>query len=135
MVKKIILWFFITLGSVVILYLSFLYFSYTDEKITEGSGYGLKIGISKKEVYEIIFKKYGKDIERYGIYKRRYYDQKLKYIDRFPFSLSDFNYDDMAQYAGWGFYFDEIHWDYLFVEFKEGKLITIHRHRQYYEVP
>jgi hypothetical protein len=119
----------------VVLYIGFLYFPYFDEKITEGSGYGLKVGMSKKETYEILLKEYGEDVERYSIYKRRYYDQKLEFLDRHPYSLSNFNYDNLAQYDGWEIYFHEIAWDYLFVEFWKGKLITIHRHRQYYELP
>lgn len=135
MAKKIILGIFAFFGLVLILYLGFLYFSYIDESISAGNGYGLKIGMSKKETYENILKKYGKTIKRYAIYKRRYYDQKLEYIHRYSFSLSKFSYDDLAQYSGWEFYFHKIYWDYLFMEFKEGKLITIHRHRQYYELP
>ena len=136
MANKIFLRFFITLGTVVVLYIGFLYFSYLDEKITEGSGYGLEIGMSKKEVYEIILKEYGEDIERYRIYKRQYIsDPKLKYIGMYSFFKSDFNYDDLVQYDGWEIYFHEISWDYIFMEFWKGKLITIHRHRQYYELP
>jgi hypothetical protein len=123
MANKIFLRFFITLGTVVVLCIGFLYFSYLDEKITEGSGYGLEIGMSRE------------DIERYRIYKRQYIsDPKLKYIGMYSFFKSDFNYDDLAQYDGLQIYFHEIAWDYIFMEFWRGKLIAIHRHRQYYEL-
>ena len=53
MANKIFLRFFITLGTVVVLYIGFLYFSYLDEKIIEGSGYGLKMECPKRKCMKL----------------------------------------------------------------------------------
>lgn len=135
MVKKFIIRFFISIGAFLCLYIGFLYFSYMDKKITTGTGYGLKIGSSKKDAYDIIIKNYGENIWRYSIYKSRYQDQKKEYIDTFNFSLSQLGYEDLDEYTGWRFFLEESHWNYLYLEFQDGKLATIHRHRQYYELP
>ena len=129
MAKKIILRTLISFGAVLIIYIGFLFFSYLDESIREGKGYGFKIGIPKKEAYEVIIKKYGEDILRYRVF------QEKKFIDEHPFDLRRISYEDLAKYSGWKFYFHEIAWDYILLEFQKDKLVSIRRHRQYYEFP
>ena len=129
MVKKIILRTLIFFGSILIIYIGFLYFSYFDESINEGKGYGFKIGIPKKEAYEVIIKKYGEDFIRYRVY------QEKKVVNEHSFDLRRISYDDLSKYSGWKFYFHEIASDFILLEFERDKLVAIHRHRQYYELP
>ena len=129
MVKKIIFRTLVFFGSVLIVYIGFLYFSYFHETINLGEGYGFKIGISKKEAYEIVVKKYSEDIVKYQVLDRK------KFIDEQPFAHPGMNLNKIIKYTGWIFYFHETYWDYIHLEFERDKLVAIHRHRQYYELP
>ena len=129
MIKKYFLGFIGFIGISLLLYIGFLYFTYLDEKITTGSGYGFQIGSTKKEVFDQILNMYENDIERYRIYKNQEYENE------FLFSPQKKDFVNLENYNEWKFYFDKIHWDFIFFEFQNDKLILIHRHRQFYELP
>lgn len=129
MVEKVIFRTLIFFGSIIIIYIGFLYFSYLNEIIRLGEGYDFKIGISKKEAYKIVVKEYGEDIVKYRIFNGR------KFIDEQPFVLSEMNLDKIIKYPDWRFYFQENASNYIHLEFERGYLSAIYRHRQYFELP
>ena len=129
MIEKVFFRTLIFFGLIIIIYIGFLYFSKLDESIRSGKGYGFEIGMSKKEAYEVIIKKYGEDFVRYRIY------QGKDYKGTHSFDLSRISYDNLNKYSEWELYFHKVSWNYISLEFHKNELVAIHRFRQYYELP
>lgn len=109
-------------------------------EIKLGSAYGFSIGDSKKMVYGVASKEFKGDISRVGLYKNvkpylttgEYWNEK-NFKHKFLFSKGGLV--KLSGYNSWRFYFHENVWDFIELEFHEGSLSIIHRHRQYFELP
>lgn len=110
-------------------YSAFLYVTYINDTVEEGSGYGFTIGQTKEEAYLAARKYYGDVFILHPI-------DKGGYGPHVEFSFSDEEYGLIKDRNRWDFYFSE---DSFFnavkLKFRENRLFYIHRHRKYFEVP
>lgn len=110
------------------IYVAYMWATYIDETVETGSAYGLSIGMSKRSVLEAL--------------QRQYADKKI-FIE-YPIGrgvhgpLDDFRFreEDIKKVEDnmiWKFYFGER--DRITLRFEQERLVSIHRHRQYFEFP
>lgn len=133
---------FLILAS--LLWIAYLRITYIDHEITDGEGYGFRIGMSKKEVYEAIPKyltSLGKAPEIYFIKYELSEDlaqivgdlagSELLIQSRFlPNGFATLsNTDD------WRIYFEIGYMDSISFKFCSELLCKIVRHRQEFEIP
>lgn len=112
-------------------YFTFMYVTYIDETVVEGSGYGFTIGQSKEEVYEAAARQYA-DIEVQIMHPLR----QGEYGPLIGFSFSEEEYHVLRERARWDIYLSKERLsDLVTLEFKEDKLVSIYRHRKYFELP
>lgn len=125
--KKFGFWICASIAVLIAAYALFMWVSYIDESITEGSGYGFNIGSTKKEVLAIAEDLYrDKQISPgFNIYDRDDPRNKPLNLNKDAYLL--FDRDE------WRFYFG--HRNSIAFYFNNNSLIEIYRHRQYFEFP
>ena len=111
-------------------YFVYLKATYIDDTVLAGEAYGFKIGDTQEETYfrtknafdsQAVFILFPLDKNGYGPHK------ELKFTDE------EFNI--LREREKWEFFFDDGFFDSLKLTFKNGKLTSIHRHRQKFELP
>lgn len=112
--------------------IAFLAATYIDDTKSSGSAYGYTIGSSKPQTLEAI------------LHQRDRHPSIAVYVsygpragDSFTLGSSDMNLDKLAPHDQWdvllrgpGEYFDSVR-----LTFRDGRLVGIYRHRQYFELP
>lgn len=118
----------VTIGG----YIAYLVATYIDKTVTSGSAYGFNIGSSKIQAIESIQRQRASDP---GI--ALYVDYGPRAGDTFTLSASDVEPEKLDSHDQWtvlpdgpGKFFNTIR-----LTFREGHLVEIHRHRQYFELP
>lgn len=134
----------IGLVIVILAYPFYLWVTYINETVTTGSGFGFQIGDTKKEVYNklnvALREASGKNEEVFIQIKSN------SQVAKFLATESDFYvmikplFHDIGFYEFekndlWQFYIGGSYFNTLKLEFCEGKLCRIHRHRKYFELP
>jgi hypothetical protein len=118
---------------------AYFYFTFIDENITQGSGYGFSIGEDKRTVFNDISKIYNKEIVRIAVFadgdivfpKGHLWNNSTS-NRKVTFSKQEFQ--EISQFDHWRLHFNEYFYsDYLDFQFQEGKLVSIHRFRLYLE--
>lgn len=114
----------------------YCWLTYIDDTVTEGSAYGFTINETKEEVYQKarevfsdkpVYILYPLNSRNWGPHLRYYFTPEEYYM--------------LANQDFWRLYFrsdkDKYHSysDSLKLKFKDNKLIRIHRHRQFFELP
>lgn len=112
--------------------IAYLSATYIDETEASGSAYGFTIGSSKPQTIEAILRQRHRhpSIAVYVSYGP-------KAGDTFTLGSSDMNLDRLGPHDQWdvllrgpGEYFDSVR-----LMFRDGRLVEIYRHRQYFELP
>jgi len=111
-------------------FVAYYVLTYIDDTITQGEGYGFTIGSSKLEAYTNA----GKTFTNMKVYVPNPIDEQ-GYGPHFLFTFSKSRYDIIANRNRWEFFFSDNYSDFLRLEFQDGKLAEIYRHRQYFELP
>ena len=119
-------------AALISIYIIFLWATYIDNTIVSGSKYGFTIGDDKREVYEGI-RKQGKSYPNLYFYIRtgeRAGDSIEAHVDSVLL-------ETIKDYESWGIQYDGKHeyFNVLKFKFNGSKLIEIHRHRKYFELP
>lgn len=122
---------FLSVPILIVLYLAFLWLTYIDESIYEGSGYGFVVGESKQQVYERIRMQHEK--RPYIVLMVIDSDGKPIFLE--PFEPSPENFTKIEQYDHWEFYlkFKTSNYDSITFWFHRNELERIHRHRKYFD--
>lgn len=111
-------------------YFGYFYFTYIHDTVTKGEGYGFVIGENKSEVFQrakILFENEDIYYRPEQINKKGFLRVKMKFTKENQKEFSNFNL--------WKFYFGDQHIDHIDFKFENEKLVEIHRHRQYFELP
>ncbi|MCK5707228.1 MAG: hypothetical protein KAI43_06195 [Candidatus Aureabacteria bacterium] len=111
-------------------YVGYLTFTYIDDTVITGEKYGFKIGESK----EVVFQKARELYKDQTVYVLHPLDQN----NHGPHKQIGFNekeYPLLSERDEWRIYYDEKYFNSIRLKFKEGKLVEIHRHRKYFELP
>jgi hypothetical protein len=120
------------LVSILALYVAFLWITYIDNTTTSGSKYGFTIGTSKEEVYDQIILQQQPYPDLY-FYVRTGKQSK----DLIEAPVKSVPLARIKNYERWELQFDGKHeyFNVLKLTFVENRLIEIHRHRKYFELP
>ena len=130
---------------VVTAYISYLWLTYIDDTVVEGSAYGFQIGDSKLATYEKAIEALY-DLSSTG-YTAPYID--LKVSKELESSLStrtdhtllvqtllhDVGYEKFSNLDTWEFYIDGSYFNAIKLKFCKESLCEIYRHRKYFELP
>ncbi len=113
-------------------YALFLWLSYLDETLTQGSGYGFHIGTSPTEVYRdmLELQERNPNLKIYLVTGEQAGDNATLTISKASFDAALNAKYWMLLLDGDGEFFNVIR-----LSIAENKLISIHRHRQYFELP
>jgi hypothetical protein len=118
--------------SILVLYVTFLWITYIDNTTSSGSKYGFTIGANKEEVYDqiILQQQSYPDLYFYvrsGKQSKDFIEAPVKSV---PLAR-------IKNFERWGLQFDGKHeyFNVLELTFTENRLIEIHRHRKYFELP
>lgn len=112
-------------------YAAFLWGTYLDETVVSGTAHGFAIGATKQEAFEaagnlgghpraVIYVSYGK---RAG--------------DHFTIAPAQAKTDQLQAHDQWDVLLDgpDSYFNSVRLTFRDGKLVEIHRHRKYLELP
>ena len=125
-------------------YAGYYWYTYIDETITEGQGYGFVIGESKAEAYK---KAPGALIRLEGENTSVYIEVKVDadsaellatradYPLMVPAKLDDVGYPLFELQDLWEFFIDGSYYNNLKLKFCDEMLCEIHRHRKNFEIP
>ena len=113
-------------------YVAFLAATYVDETATSGTAYGFSIGSSKGQALAAVLRQQDKhpSVATYVKYGRRA-------GDNFTLSSSEMNLGTLGQHDRWDVLLDgpgEFS-NSVRLTFHDDRLVEIHRHRQYFELP
>lgn len=132
------------LTGLLLLYPIYFWFTYIDETVTSGEKYGLIIGSSKLDVYNALPKALGV-IKRHGdsvfIQIKVSNDTAVDLATKSDFNVlvesrfHDIGFTSFEKLDAWAFYVNASYFNSLKLQFCDGKLCKIHRHRQYFELP
>ena len=111
---------------------AYYYFTYINENITQGSGYGFSIGKDKRTVFNGVSKDYSKKILGMAVLADGDFvlpkDDTSTLYRKITFTEQEFQ--EISQFDHWRLFFDENYTgDYLEFQFQEGRLVTIHRYK------
>jgi hypothetical protein len=136
----------LVIGLVIIIlaYPIYLWATYINDTVTSGSGYAFKIGDTKKEVYDRLDVAFGELAgNKQGVFIQIKSNSEME-----KFLATESGFDVMisplfhnvgfVQFEKkdlWQFYIGASYFNTLKLEFCDGKLCRIHRHRQYFELP
>jgi hypothetical protein len=130
--------------TIILIYPAYLWVTYIDESITDGTAYGFKIGTDKETVYKslpLLLNKLKGNQESVFI--------QIKSTDEFAQALAtkpdfdvmieplfhDVKYALFTKNETWSFYINASFFNSITLKFCENKLCEIRRHRKYFELP
>ncbi|WP_254777896.1 hypothetical protein [Colwellia chukchiensis] len=134
----------VTVAILLLAYPAYLWITYINETITTGSGYGFNIGDTKKEAYSKLNTALkdlgGKNGSAFVQVKSNSQMAKFVATDTdFDVMIKplfhDVGYEQFEKQELWQFYVDASFFNTLKLEFCNGKLCRIHRHRKFFELP
>lgn len=129
-ILKIIVGFILAFSIFITILVGYLYFTYIDEIIVEGTAYGFTIQENKREVFLKAKKLFNDKTIFYGGYETLSRARNSRKILIF----SDSDYKHLLNYDIWYFAYDNSFRDSINLKFDtKDKLVEIHRHRQYFE--
>ena len=127
---------------VIVLAIGYLWITYTSITITEGSAYGVSIGMNKEDVYKEA-RKYivSNASDRSVLFTELNVssdDRTLdlvsgKYLLQFYYIPA--NYPHFEKQDKWTFFLEKNRTNSITFSFCDRKLCEIYRHRQYFELP
>ena len=136
----------VIIGFIILLlaYPVYLWVTYINEAVTTGSGFGFQIGDTKREVYSelnaALTELSGKNGKAFIQIKSN--PQLAPFIateDDFDVMIRprfhEIGYEGFEKQDVWKFYIDASYFNTLKLEFCDGKLCRIYRHRKYFELP
>lgn len=113
-------------------YFTFMYVTYIDETVVEGSAYGFTVGHGKEETYEAAARQYA-DI---NVRIRHPLKDQKQYGPLISFSFSKEEYYILRERTRWRIYLSKERLsDLVDLKFKGDNLVSIYRHRKYFELP
>ena len=111
-------------------YVGFMWITYIDVTITVGSGYGLNIGETKVEAFQNAKKQFNSnDVYILFPLTKEYYGPHRKV------HFNDEDFSILKERDVWELYFTDSYFDSLKLSFENDSLVSIHRHRQKFELP
>lgn len=135
----------IAAGAIVVLaYGSFLWWTFVDDVVTEGSAYGLTIGDTKIETFN---KLPSGVLETMGSNAKVFIEIVVTDDTTSHFGvdtghsvlvqtyLHDRSFDILNDRDSWEFFFDASFFDKLVLTFRDGRLVKISRQKKYFEGP
>jgi hypothetical protein len=121
---------FIILLSLLVITIAFFYVSYIDKTTTQGTAYHFEIGLAKDKAYNLIEKFYAEN-NMYLMFPLddMEYGPLISVKDALP------EYGKLKESNMWILYFGKNFRNVLKLKFENDKLVSIYRHRQYFEFP
>lgn len=119
--------------AILILIIScFAYFgiTYIDKEVTTGEAYGVKVGSTKRESFDMVKESFGD--------RKVYILSPINELGVGPHKIIHFREDDyllIKDMDVWTFYFNEGFFDILRLSFNENSVTKIYRHRKKFELP